>query len=46
MTFTLARGTGKPMLEKGMARTRPAYAHYVERTSGFFPLPPRKVTPR
>ncbi|GHG26228.1 MULTISPECIES: DUF1295 domain-containing protein [Amycolatopsis] len=46
MTFTLARGTGKPLLEKGMARTRPAYAHYVERTSGFFPLPPRRVTPR
>ena len=46
MTFTLARGTGKPMLEKGMARTRPAYAQYVERTSGFFPLPPRRVTPR
>ncbi|GLY39144.1 membrane protein [Amycolatopsis sp. NBRC 101858] len=46
MTFTLARGTGKPMLEKGMARTRPAYAHYVERTSGFFPLPPKKLTPR
>ncbi|MGW4065439.1 DUF1295 domain-containing protein [Amycolatopsis sp. NPDC004747] len=46
MTFTLARGTGKPLLEKGMARTRPAYAHYVERTSGFFPLPPKKVTPR
>jgi steroid 5-alpha reductase family enzyme len=46
MTFTLARGTGKPMLEKGMAKTRPAYARYVERTSGFFPLPPKKVTPR
>ncbi|MEV7099463.1 DUF1295 domain-containing protein [Amycolatopsis sp. NPDC051045] len=46
MTFTLVRGTGKPMLEKGMARTRPAYAHYVERTSGFFPLPPKKVTLR
>jgi steroid 5-alpha reductase family enzyme len=46
MTFTLARGTGKPLLEKGMARTRPAYAHYVERTSGFFPLPPKRVTPR
>jgi steroid 5-alpha reductase family enzyme len=46
MTFTLARGTGKPMLEKGMAKTRPAYARYVERTSGFFPWPPKKVTPR
>jgi steroid 5-alpha reductase family enzyme len=46
MTYTLAKGTGKPLLEKGMARTRPAYAHYVERTSGFFPLPPKRVTPR
>lgn len=46
MTVTLAWGTGKPLLEKGMARTRPAYAEYVERTSGFFPLPPRRVTPR
>ncbi len=46
MTYTLARGTGKPLLEKGMARTRPAYASYVERTSGFFPLPPKRVTPR
>ena len=45
MTYTLARGTGKPLLEKGMARTRPAYASYVERTSGFFPLPPKRVTP-
>jgi steroid 5-alpha reductase family enzyme len=26
--------------------SRPSYAYYVERTSGFFPLPPRKsVTP-
>lgn len=46
MTFTLARGTGKPILEKGMARTRPGYATYVERTSGFFPLPPKKLTRR
>ncbi|QWF77010.1 DUF1295 domain-containing protein [Amycolatopsis sp. CA-230715] len=41
MTYTLARGTGKPLLEKGMRERRPAYASYVERTSGFFPLPPR-----
>ena len=46
MTFTLARGTGKPMLEKGMQHTRPGYARYVERTSGFFPLPPKRLTPR
>jgi steroid 5-alpha reductase family enzyme len=41
MTFTLARGTGKPTLEKGMADRRPGYADYVERTSGFVPLPPK-----
>ena len=41
MTFLLARGTGKPLLEKGMRERRPDYADYVTRTSGFFPLPPR-----
>ncbi|WP_165777449.1 DUF1295 domain-containing protein [Amycolatopsis antarctica] len=46
MTYTLARGTGKPLLEKGLERTRPGYADYVKRTSGFVPLPPRRtVTP-
>jgi steroid 5-alpha reductase family enzyme len=42
MTYTLANGTGKPTLEKGMADRRPGYAEYVRRTSGFIPLPPRK----
>jgi steroid 5-alpha reductase family enzyme len=42
MTFLLARGTGKPLLERSIANRRPAYAAYVERTSGFFPLPPKK----
>lgn len=42
MTWFLARGTGKPLLEKGMADRRPGYADYVRRTSGFVPLPPRK----
>ncbi len=42
MTFLLANGTGKPMLEKGMADRRPGYARYVARTSGFLPLPPKK----
>lgn len=39
MTWLLARGTGKPLLEKGMASRRPGYADYVRRTSGFVPLP-------
>lgn len=42
MTFLLAKGTGKPLTERHMS-ARPGYAEYVRRTSGFFPLPPRKV---
>lgn len=42
VTFTLTRWSGKPLLERGMARRRPGYADYVARTSSFFPLPPRK----
>jgi len=43
MTWLLARGTGKPLLEKGMAERRPGYAEYVRRTSGFVPLPPKRA---
>ncbi|GLZ40252.1 DUF1295 domain-containing protein [Actinokineospora sp. NBRC 105648] len=42
MTFMLAKGTGKPLTEKHLSSSRPGYADYVARTSGFFPLPPRK----
>jgi steroid 5-alpha reductase family enzyme len=41
MTWTLARKTGKPMLEHEMETRRPGYAAYVRRTSGFVPRPPR-----
>ncbi|MGH3466176.1 MAG: DUF1295 domain-containing protein [Thermocrispum sp.] len=41
MTYLLARGTGKPLTEKRMRSSRPEYAEYVRRTSGFFPLPPK-----
>jgi steroid 5-alpha reductase family enzyme len=41
LTFTLTRWSGKPMLEKGMRKTRTDYADYAARTSGFFPLPPK-----
>jgi steroid 5-alpha reductase family enzyme len=41
MTWFLVAKTGKPMLEKQLMRTRPGYADYVRRTSGFVPLPPR-----
>jgi steroid 5-alpha reductase family enzyme len=42
MTYLLARGTGKPLMEKHMG-SRPGYAEYVARTSGFIPWPPRRA---
>ncbi|WP_249011161.1 DUF1295 domain-containing protein [Conexibacter sp. DBS9H8] len=41
MTGLLARGSGKPVLERDIAERRPGYVDYVERTSGFVPWPPR-----
>ena len=43
LTFTLTKWSGKPLLEKGLAKSRPGYAEYVARTSGFIPWPPRKA---
>lgn len=43
ITYLLTRVTGKPLLEKSIRARRPAYAEYVARTSGFFPLPPKKA---
>jgi steroid 5-alpha reductase family enzyme len=43
LTFTLTKWSGKPLLERGMKKTRPEYAAYVARTSGFFPWPPKKA---
>jgi steroid 5-alpha reductase family enzyme len=40
MTFLLVRVSGKDLTEKAM-HGRPGYAEYVQRTSGFVPLPPR-----
>ncbi len=42
MTWLLAKGTGKPLLEKDIGTRRPEYAAYVQRTSGFVPLPPKR----
>jgi steroid 5-alpha reductase family enzyme len=41
MVWFVAFKTGKPLLEKQMAQTKPGYADYMSRTSGFVPLPPR-----
>ena len=42
LTFTLTKWSGKPLLERGMAKRRPDYAAYVARTSGFVPWWPRR----
>lgn len=43
MTYFLYARTGKALLEKNMAARRgPEYQAYLERVSGFFPLPPKK----
>ncbi|HEX2901889.1 MAG TPA: DUF1295 domain-containing protein [Jatrophihabitans sp.] len=40
MIYLLAFGSGKRVLERSMAK-REGYREYVQRTSGFIPLPPR-----
>jgi steroid 5-alpha reductase family enzyme len=42
MNYLLLKKTGKPLLESHLSSTRPGYAEYIERTSGFFPLPPAR----
>jgi len=41
MTYLLIKVSGKALLERKLKK-RPAYQEYVERTSGFFPMPPKK----
>jgi len=43
-TLILTRVSGKPILERDIEERRPGYRDYIERTSGFFPLPPRSRT--
>jgi steroid 5-alpha reductase family enzyme len=45
MNYLLVKKTGKPLLEAHLSKTRPGYADYVRRTSGFFPWPPRRHGP-
>jgi steroid 5-alpha reductase family enzyme len=42
MVYLLAFGSGKKVLERHM-EGRPGFAAYQQRTSGFIPLPPRRV---
>ena len=43
-TLLLTRVSGKPMLERDIDARRPGYREYIERTSGFVPLPPKRPT--
>ena len=42
LTFTLLKWSGTPTTEGSMKETRPGYADYIRRTSGFIPWPPKK----
>ena len=42
MSTLLIRVSGKGLLEKDIGKRRPGYGEYIERTSGFFPLPPKR----
>jgi steroid 5-alpha reductase family enzyme len=43
LTWTLAKWSGAPTIEGKMQRTKPGYADYVKRTSGFVPWFPRRA---
>lgn len=42
LTFILIKWSGAALLERRLKRSRPGYADYIERTSGFFPWPPKR----
>lgn len=42
MLYALMGPTGKALTERRMSKSRPDFDSYVRRTSGFFPLPPKK----
>jgi steroid 5-alpha reductase family enzyme len=42
MSFILIKGTGARMTDPRMRASRPDYADYIARTSGFIPLPPKR----
>jgi steroid 5-alpha reductase family enzyme len=42
MTVFLLRVSGVTLLERRLRESRPGYREYAERTSSFFPWPPRR----
>ena len=43
LTFLLLRVSGVALTEKTISSRRPGYAEYVERTSAFVPMPPKRA---
>lgn len=43
LTWTLMKWSGAPTVENKMKKTKPDYADYMARTSGFVPWPPKRV---
>lgn len=42
MTFILLRVSGVKLLERSLKKSKPGYEDYMQRTSAFVPLPPKK----
>jgi steroid 5-alpha reductase family enzyme len=42
MTFLLMKVSGVALLEQTLTKTKPAYKTYIEQTSAFLPMPPKK----
>jgi steroid 5-alpha reductase family enzyme len=42
MTFLLVRVSGVSMLESALRDSKPGYREYIQSTSAFIPLPPRR----
>lgn len=42
MSVLLLRVSGVALLERNLKRRRPGYEDYIQRTSSFFPMPPRR----
>jgi steroid 5-alpha reductase family enzyme len=43
ITLLLTRWSGVPTVEGRMRRKRPEYEAYVQRTSSFIPMPPKRI---
>ncbi len=43
MTVLLLKVSGVALLERSLQKRKPEYAAYAERTSTFFPRPPRRA---